>query len=125
MNICHFSSAQAIAAASLSIGAYWHSALVQNLLSANTMCHPLGQHTGAFLVGHVQYFCNNRKPMPSLLQSGTKQVTLLMLKVVMPFFYQAHYDRFGLLKCFFQVLIPNKVCVFFFNEVLKWLHYRA
>ena len=84
-NIQRFSSAQAIAAASPSIGACWHSASVQNLLPANTMHHPSEQHTGAFSVGHMQYFCNNRKPMPSLLQSGARQVTLLMLKVVTPF----------------------------------------
>ena len=58
--------------------------LLKNLLPANTMHHPLELHTGAFSVGHVQYFCNNRKPMPSLLQSGARQVTLLMSKVVTP-----------------------------------------
>ena len=57
MNRRHFSNDQAIAAASPSMGAYRRSASVQNLLPANTMCHPSGQHTGAFSVGHVQCFC--------------------------------------------------------------------
>ena len=114
MNIRHFSSAQVIAAASPSIGAYWCSALVQNLLPANKMCHPSRQHISTFSVGHVQYFCNYRKPMPSLLQSGARQVTLLMSKMVTTFFYQAQYDLFRLLECFFKVLIPNKMCVFFY-----------
>ena len=86
MNRRHFSNDQAIAAASPSMGAYRRSASVQNLLPANTMCHPSGQHTGAFSVGHVQCFCNSRKPIPSLLQSGAKQVVLFLSKVVTPFF---------------------------------------
>ena len=68
------------------MGTYQPSASVQNLLPANTMRHLLGQHTGAFSVGHEQCFCNSRKPMPSLLQSASRQVILLMSKVVMPFF---------------------------------------
>ena len=50
------------------------------------MCHLSGQHSGAFSVGHVQCFCNSRKPIPSLLQSGAKQVVLFISKVVTPFF---------------------------------------
>ena len=70
MNIQHFSSAQAIAAASPLMNAYQCSASVQNLLPANTMHHPSGQHSEVFWVRHMQCFCNRRKPMPSLFQSG-------------------------------------------------------
>ena len=80
----HFSSAEAIAAASPSIDAYRHTASVQNLPS-NTMRHASGQYTGTFSMVHAQCFCNSRKPMPSLLQSGVRLVILLMSKVVTPF----------------------------------------
>ena len=80
------SSSRRCAPASPSVGAYRRSASVQGLLPANTMRHPSGQHTGAFSVGHVQTFYNNRKSMPSLLQSGARQVTLLMSNVVTLFF---------------------------------------
>ena len=52
--------------------------------------------------------------MPSLFQSGAWQVNLLMSKVATPFFfYHALYNLFELLECFFQIFIPNKVCVLF------------
>ena len=55
-NIRHFSNAQAIAAASLSIGAYLRLASMQNLLPANIRRQPSGQQTGALSVMHMQYF---------------------------------------------------------------------
>ena len=51
MNMQHLSNAQAIAADSPSVGTYWCSASVQNLLPANTMRYPSGQHTRALSVG--------------------------------------------------------------------------
>ena len=74
-NIRHFSNAHAIAAASPLIGAYLHSASMQNLLPANMKCQISGQQTEALSVMHMQYFCSSRKPIPSLLQSGARQVT--------------------------------------------------
>ena len=84
-NIWHFSSAHAIAAASPSIGAYLLSASIQNLLLANIRCHPSGQLTGALSVAHEQCFCNRRKPIPSLLQSGVRQMMQFFSNMVMPF----------------------------------------
>ena len=112
-NIRHFSSARAIAAASPSIGAYRLSASVQNLLPANTMYHPSEQHTGVFffLAGHVQYFCNNRKPMPSLLQSRARQVTLFMSKVVTPFLTKLTMICLDCWKAFSRLSFQTK-CVF-------------
>ena len=71
-NIRHFSNTHTIAAASPSIGAYLHSASMQNLLLANIKCQPSGQQTGALSVVHMQYFCSSRKPIASLLQSGAR-----------------------------------------------------
>ena len=93
-NIRHFSNTHTIAAALPLIGAYLHSASMQNLLPANIKCQPSGQQTGAFSVVHMQYFCSSRKPIPSLLQSGVRQVTrffsnveiTFLTKSTMPFF---------------------------------------
>ena len=85
MNIWHFSNAHAITAASPSIGAYLLSTSIQNLLPANIRCHPSGQQMGALSVAHEQCFCNRRKPIPSLLQSGARQVMRFFSKVAMPF----------------------------------------
>ena len=85
MNIRHFSNAHAIATASPSIGAYLHSASMQNLLPANIRRQPSGQQTGALSVVHMQYFCCSRKPIPSLLQSGARQVTQFFSNVKIPF----------------------------------------
>ena len=71
----HFSNAHAIAAASPSIVAYLRLASMQNLLPANIRGQPSGQQIGALSVMHMQYFCSSRKPIPSLLQSGARQVT--------------------------------------------------
>ena len=87
----HFSNAQAIAAALPSIGAYQCFASVQNLLPANTMCHPSGQPTGGLSVEHLQCFCNSMKPISSLLQSGVRQVTLLVSNVVTPFLTKPNF----------------------------------
>ena len=112
INRRHFSNDQAIAAASPSIGAYRRSASVQNLLPANTMCHPSGQHTGAFSSGghHVQCFCNSRKPIPSLLQSGAKQVILFISKVVTPFFTSPTISLFRLLTMLFRDILQPLGC---------------
>lgn len=72
---------------------------------ANTMYQPSGQHTGVFLVGHVQCYCNSR----ILSLSGARQVTLLASKVVMPFYN----NLLGLVKCFLETLVPNKLCILF------------
>ena len=117
-NIRHFSSAHAIAAASPSIGAYRRSASVQNLLPANIMRHPLGQHTGAFSVGHLQYFCNSMKPMPSLLQSGARQVTLFMSKVVTPFFTKSTMTFLDCWNAFSRLSFHMK-CVSFLTRSLN------
>ena len=111
INIRHFSSAQVIAVALLSIGAYQHSVSVQNLLPANTS----GQHTGAFSVRPMQYFCNNRKPMPSLLQSGARQVTLLMSKLVTSFFTKAPMICLDCWNDFSRFSFQTK-CVFFLTR---------
>ena len=74
-NIRHFSNTHTIAAALPSIGAYLCSASMQNLLLANIKRQPSGQQTGALSVMHMQYFYSSRKPIPSLLQSGARQVT--------------------------------------------------
>ena len=84
-NIRHFSKANSIAAASPLIGAYLLSASIQNLLPANIRCHPSGQQTGALSVVHEQCFCNRRKPIPSLLISGARQVMRFFSNVAMPF----------------------------------------
>ena len=115
MNIWHFSRVQVIAAASPSISAYQCSASVQNLLPANTMCHPSEQYTGIFSVGLVQYFCNNRKPMSSLLQSGARQVTLLMLKVVTPFLTKLTMICLDCWNAFSRLSFQTK-CVFFLTR---------
>ena len=84
-NIRYFSNAHAITAASLSTGAYLHSASVQNLLPANIWCQPLGLHIGAFSTVHWQCFCRSRKLISSLLQSGARQVTQFLSNVATPF----------------------------------------
>ena len=80
----HFCNAHAIATASPSIGAYLISASIQNLLPANIRCHPSRQQTGALLVAHEQCFCNRKKSIPSLLQSGAWQVMQFFSNVAMP-----------------------------------------
>ena len=85
MNIRHFSNAHAIAAASPSIGVYLRSASMENLQPAKIRRQPSGQQIGALPVVHLQYFCSSKKPIPSLLQSGSKQVTRFFSNVVIPF----------------------------------------
>ena len=85
MNIPHFANAYAIAVASPSIGAYLHSASVRNLLLAYIRRQPLGQQIRAFSIVHWQCFCKSRKPIPSLLQSGARQVTRSLSNVATPF----------------------------------------
>ena len=80
----HLFNAHAIAAASPSIGAYLVSASLQNLDPAKTSFHPSGQQTGALSIEQEQYFCNKRKPIPCLLQSGARQVTLSRSNVDTP-----------------------------------------
>ena len=80
-NMQHFSNAHAIAAASPLIGAYLRSASMHNLLPANIRC----QQTGVLSMVYEQYFCSSRKPIPSLLQSGARQVAWSFSKVKMPF----------------------------------------
>ena len=72
-NIQHFSNAHAIAAALPLIGAYLHLANIGR------------QPTGALSVIHMQYFCSSRKPIPSLLLSGVRQVTRFFSNVEIPF----------------------------------------
>ena len=84
-NTRHFSNAHTIAAASPSVGAYLHSASVQNLPLANSRHQPLGQQLGAFSIVHWQCSRRSRKPIPCLLQSGARQVTWSLLNVVTPF----------------------------------------
>ena len=85
-NILHSWSAHAIATASPSIGAYLLSAGVQNRLPANTRCHPSEQQVGTLSLAQEQYFWRSKKPMPSLLQSGARQVVLSMSKIEIPSF---------------------------------------
>ena len=66
------------------MGAYLDSASEQNLLPAKTSFQPSGQQTGALFNWHLQCFCSKRKPIPSLLQSGARQVILLMSNEAMP-----------------------------------------
>ena len=124
-NIQHFSSAQAIAAASPSIGAYRRPVSVQNVLPANTMRHPSEQHTGAFSGGGGTCSTSAIIGSPCLLCSNLGLGRLpCWCRGDNSFFNQAHYDLFGLLECFFQAFIPNKECVFL-DKVLKWQHYGA
>ena len=46
---------------------------------------PSGQQIGAFSIGHWQCFFRSRKPVPSLLQSGARQVTRSLSDVATPF----------------------------------------
>ena len=62
--------------------------------------------------------------MISLLQSGARQVTLLMLIVVTPFFSKPTMICLDSWDSFSRFSFQTK-CVFFFNEVPKWQHYRS
>ena len=73
-NILAFSSAQATARNSPSVGEYQLSGGVVKQGPANTSFQPSGQHIGAFVVSHSQYFWRRRYPMPSLLQLVCKIV---------------------------------------------------
>ena len=118
MNIRHFSNAHAIAATSPSIGVYLDSASMQNLMPANIRCQPSGQQTGALSVVHMQYFCSSRKPIPSLLQSGVRQVTRFFSNVKIP----VDYDFFfWMLECIFEAFVPYKMRVLF-DEITKQEH---
>ena len=108
-NIRHFSKAHAITAASPSIGAYLLSASIQNLLPANIRCHPSGQQTGALSVVQEQCFCNRRKPIPSLLQSGSEAGDAILFKRGNAIPDEVNYDPFGMLECSFEALVPSKV----------------
>ena len=107
-NIRHFSKAYAIAAASPSISAYLLSASIQNLLPANIRCHPSGQQTGALSVVQEQCFCNRSKPIPSLFQSGARQVMRFFSNVAMPFRTRSTMTR---LECWNAALMFYR-CVF-------------
>ena len=78
MNKRHFCNVHAIAAASPSIGTYLLSASVQNLLPGNIKYHLSGQQTVA--VGSTW----TMNPIPSLLQSGARQVTWFFSNMAMP-----------------------------------------
>ena len=67
------------------IEAYLHLASIQNPLLANIRCQTYGQQTGALSVVHEQCFARSKKPIPSLLQSGVKQVTHCFSNVAIPF----------------------------------------
>ena len=108
INMWHFSNAKAIAADLPSIGAYQHSASVQNLLPTNTMHHPSGQHTGVLSMRHLQGFCNSRKPISSLLQSGARQVTLLVSKMITPFLSKPTISFFDFWNAFFRLSFHKK-----------------
>ena len=69
INICALLRLQLNAKHSSLVGAYQLSASVVDWEPANTRCHPSGQHVGALVAGKEQYFCNNKYPNPSLLQS--------------------------------------------------------
>ena len=65
-NILALSSAQATASNSPSVGEYRLSDGVVKRDPANMSFHPSGQHVGAFVVSHSQYFWRMRYPMPSV-----------------------------------------------------------
>ena len=72
-------------------------------------------HTVHTLVGCMQYFCNNRKPMLSLLQSGARQVTLLMSTVVTPFLTKLTMICLDCWNTFSRLSFETK-CVFFLTR---------
>ena len=113
MNIQHFSNAHAIAAASPSIGAYLRSASVQNLLPANVGRQPSGHQIGAFSTVHWQCFCRSWKPIPSLLRSGTRQVTQSLSNITTPFWTRSvitHLESLNAsLRLWFQANLFDKV----------------
>ena len=74
-----------------------NSASMQNPL----MCQASGQLNGAFSIGHVQYFCNSRKPLSSLLRL---ELGLLESKV-----YQVNNGLLGWPKGIIEILFPRKM----------------
>ena len=124
MNVWHFWSDQATAVASPSMGAYLDSASVQNLLPAKTSFQPSWQHIGALSRGHLQCLCNKRNPIPSLLQSGARQVILLTSKVDMPSLTRLIITCFDWVKAL-SILSFNENTEFFFYKVPKGCHNRA
>ena len=121
-NIRHFSNAHANVAASPSIGAYLHSASMQNLLPANIRCQPSGQQTGALSVVHMQYFCSSRKPFP--LCSNLGQGRLLdFFRMSRYFFWQSRLWLF--LNARMHLLgfrpIQNASLVWLDHEMGAWL----
>ena len=79
-----FWSAQATARASPSTGWYLDSAPVVNLLPAKTVFQPPAQQVGVMSV-HLHLFWDRWNPIPTLLQSVARTVSLSMEKVLMPF----------------------------------------
>ena len=78
------SRASATDRASPSTGAYLDSAGWVKQLPTRVILHPSGQQNG-MLLGQMQCFCNNQKPIPSLDQSVARQVGLSLLNIVTPF----------------------------------------
>ena len=68
-----------------------------------------------FSVGHVQYLCNKRKPMPSLLQSGARPVTLLMSEMVTPILTKLIMICLDCWNAFSRLSFQTK-CVFFLTR---------
>ena len=67
-----------------SMGWYFDSAGVQNLLPQYTVCHPEAQQPGVGSPGHEQCFWVNQYPIPSFAQSVANAVGSLVSKVRMP-----------------------------------------
>ena len=83
----HLSRPWIAASASPSMGWYRDSAGEQNLLPQKTVCHPVGQQPGIGWesVLHLQCFCVNQNPRPSLAQSVARAVGRSGLKLRTPF----------------------------------------
>ena len=66
---------------------------------------------------HWQCFCRSRKLIPSLLQSGARQVTWSLSNVATPFWTKS----LGVFKCVIKTWVPSEFGVLF-DKVLREQH---
>ena len=122
MNILACSSAQATASSFPSVVVlYRTSAPFVNREPTNTNFHPSLQQTGADVIGHLQYCWRRRYPIPSLHQSGCRQVGLLRSNVWISSMLHSYKFYFWLLEYSGQRLIPCEICVFL-DQISEGLH---
>ena len=111
---------QPMASASPSTGAYLDSADLRKREPANVILHPSSQQLGDSCK-QLQCFCERKKPIPVVDQSGRRHVWRRGSKISTPFLDGFDYMVLGLLKCEVEVGCPFKPGLGT-EQAFKWLH---